>query len=420
MVNNNISLGKSIDWWLVFYFALLVFIGWFTIFASQYETGKKFIDFSEDYGKQLIWISIGAVLALFILLTDSKAYTTFAYLIYGAVMFSLIAVLFVGQEVNGSRSWFSIGGFQLQPAEFAKLAANIALAKFLSGLHINIKDFKTQLIAIAIFAFPAALIVLQGDAGSALVFFMFFLVLYRFGQSPVYLLLGTFILVISVFSLLVNKYMLSAGVLIVALIIISNLRRKRELAWITGIVAFLCIGYIFTANYVFNHVLEEHQRTRVDVLLGKAVTVKDADYNVREAKIAIGSGGLFGKGFLQGTLTKYNFVPEQHTDFIFCTIGEEFGFVGSAILLLIYLLLMLRILFIADRQRSSFSRIYGYGIACIIFFHVVINVGMTIGFIPVIGIPLPFISYGGSSFLAFTILLFILIKLDSDRLAVLR
>jgi rod shape determining protein RodA len=419
-VDNNVSLRRSIDWWLIFYYLLLIFIGWFTIFASQYESGKRFIDFSQDYGRQLIWIGMGAVLGFFILLTDSKAYTTFAYFIYGAVMFLLIAVLFVGEKVNGSRSWFSIAGFQLQPAEFAKLAANIALAKFLSGLHINIKDFKTQLIAIGIFAFPAALIVLQGDAGSALVFLMFFLVLYRFGQSPVFLLLGTFVLVISIFSLIVNKYMLSAAVIIVATIIISGLKRKREIAWITGIVAFLCVGYIFTANYVFNHVLEEHQRTRVDVLLGKQVTIKDADYNVREAKIAIGSGGLFGKGFLQGTLTKYDFVPEQHTDFIFCTIGEEFGFAGSAVLLLTYLLLLLRILFIADRQRSSFSRIYGYGVASIIFFHVIINVGMTIGFIPVIGIPLPFISYGGSSFLSFTILLFILIKLDSDRLAVLR
>jgi rod shape determining protein RodA len=332
----------------------------------------------------------------------------------------LAAVFVIGTSKKGNMNWIEIGSFQLQPSEFSKFATNLALAKYLSGLNINMKNLRTRFVSLGFFALPALLVLLEGDAGSALVFLSYFLVLFRFGLPGSYLLLGVYVIALSVLSLLFDKLILILVLFGVTGILLYIARKNRTVIFIVLVAMVFSSGYVLTTDYVFNHVLEKHQQQRVNVLLGKKVDVKDADYNVRQSKIAIGSGGLVGKGFLNGTLTKYNFVPEQSTDFIFCTIGEEYGFLGSAALLLLYLTLLLRILFVAQRQRSRFSMIYAYGVAAIIFFHVLINIGMTIGLMPVIGIPLPFISYGGSSLWSFTILLFILIKLDGDRLATLR
>jgi rod shape determining protein RodA len=360
------------------------------------------------------------VLAGAVLLTDSKFYISFAYIIYGLIMLLLAAVFVLGTSHKGDMNWIDIGSFQLQPSEFAKLAVCLALAKFLSDLNVNFRDTRTRFTALAIFIFPTLLIILQGDMGSALVFFSFFLALFRFGLPGYYLLLGVYIIMLSVFSLLIDKIILILILFILGGALLYIARRNRNTIFIVLLSFLFSGGYVLATDYVFNHVLEKHMQVRVNVLLGKKVDVKDADYNVRQSKIAIGSGGLSGKGFLKGTLTKFNFVPMQSTDFIFCTIGEEFGFIGTTLLLLIFMALLLRIIFVAQRQRSRFSMVYAYCIASIIFFHVLINVGMTIGLMPVIGVPLPFISYGGSSLWSFSILLFILIKLDGDRLAILR
>ncbi len=414
-------INQGLDWMLILLFAALVLIGWMSIFAATYDEGQpSFFDLDKSYGRQFIWIMGSVILGGAILITDSKFYLTISYFIYAVVLLLLAAVFVVGTTHKGNQNWIDIGSFQLQPSEFTKFATNLALAKFLSGLSINMRNLRTRFVALGIFGLPALLVLLQGDAGSALVFLSYFLVLFRFGLPGTYLLLGVYILVLSLLSLIFDKLILVLALTGVAAFLFYAARRNRTLIFILFIGFILSCGYVFTTDYVFNHVLEKHQQQRVNVLLGKKVDIKDADYNVRQSKIAIGSGGLWGKGFLKGTLTKFNFVPMQSTDFIFCTIGEEYGFWGSVLLLLLYLALMLRILFIAQRQRSRFSMIYAYGVSAIIFFHVMINVGMTIGLMPVIGIPLPFVSYGGSSLWSFTILLFILIKLDGDRLAILR
>jgi len=414
-------MNQGIDWMLILLFAILVLIGWMSIFASTYDESQPSIfDLDKSYGRQFLWIVGSIILAGAILITDSKFYATVAYGIYAVVLLLLAAVFVIGTSKNGNMNWIEIGSFQLQPSEFAKFATNLALAKYLSGLNINMRILRTRFIALGLFGLPALLVLLQGDTGSALVFLSYFLVLFRFGLPGSYLLLGVYVIVLSVLALLFDKMILILVLFALSAILLYIARKNRTVVFIVLIATMFSSGYVLTTDYVFNHVLEKHQQQRVNVLLGKKVDVKDADYNVRQSKIAIGSGGLWGKGFLKGTLTKYNFVPEQSTDFIFCTIGEEYGFWGSALLLLLYLALMLRILFVAQRQRSRFSMIYAYGVAAIIFFHVLINIGMTIGLMPVIGIPLPFISYGGSSLWSFTILLFILVKLDGDRLAILR
>ncbi len=395
-------------------------IGLLVVYASSHDEAKPFFDTRQLYVRQLIWVGTSVILAGFILVTDNKIYTTFAYFIYGLILLMVIGVFFFGHEVNGNKNWFEIGSFQLQPSEFAKFSVALALAKFLSNQNINLKNNRTKMISLGLIFFPALLIQLQGDTGSTLVFLSFFLVLYRFGLPGEILALGVGVLALSVFSLVIDKYILIGILLILAGASLYFIKRTRAAYFAS---AGLFIGaslYVTTTNYVFNNVLKLHQQQRIKVLLGQEVNVKDADYNVRQSKIAIGSGGLLGKGPLNGTLTKYNFVPEQHTDFIFCTIGEEYGFWGTSLFVILFLFLLSRILSLAERQRSKFSRIYAYGVASILFFHFLINIGMTIGLAPVIGIPLPFISYGGSSLWSFTILLFVLIKLDADRLAVLR
>ena len=412
--------SNNLDWGIISLYGVLVAIGLLVVYASSQDDTRPFFDMRQMYVRQLIWIGTAAILAIFILVTDNKFYTTFAYFIYAAVIVLVIGVFFFGHEVNGNKNWFEIGSFQLQPSEFAKFSVALALAKFLSNPNVTLKNNRTKFLALSLIFFPALLIQLQGDTGSTLVFLGFFLVLFRFGLPGEILVLGVAVLTLSVLALLMNKFILIGVLFVFAGASLYFVKRTRAAYFI---IAGLFVGaslYVTTTNYVFNNVLKLHQQQRIKVLLGQEVNVKDADYNVRQSKIAIGSGGFLGKGPLQGTLTKYNFVPEQHTDFIFCTIGEEYGFWGTTLFISLFLFLLIRLLTLAERQRSKFSRVYAYGVASVLFFHFLINIGMTIGLAPVIGIPLPFISYGGSSLWSFTILLFVLIKLDADRLAVLR
>jgi rod shape determining protein RodA len=415
------SIFQNIDWLIVAVYLLLMLIGWVNIYAAVYnEEHKSILDISQNYGRQIIWIGTSLVIAIFILVIDGKFFEAFAYPIYILLLLVLVSVLLVGTEVSGSKSWFEIGAFRLQPAEFAKFATNLALARYLSTVNINMKDLRTKFIAGVIILIPIAMILLQNDTGSALVFCSFIFVMYREGLSQNVLIIGFLAALLFVLSLMIEKSTILFVVGgIVALAIIFLRKTKRNI--ITMVVIFLAAGsVVFSVDYFFNKVLEPHQRQRINVLLGKETDLKGAGYNVNQSLIAIGSGGLAGKGFLNGTQTRFDFVPEQSTDFIFCTVGEEWGFVGSLVVIGLFLVLLYRVLFIAERQKSHFTRIYAYGVASIIFMHVMVNIGMTIGLLPVIGIPLPFLSYGGSSLWSFTILLFILVKLDSYRTFILR
>lgn len=414
------SIFHNIDWWLVIMYLLLVTMGLFSIYSAVYNPEHpSLFDRSQRYGSQFIWIVTSLVLAFIILMIDMKFFTSFSYLIYGAGMLLLVAVLFFGKEVAGSKSWIDIGGFSLQPAEFAKVATNLALARYLSGLNINLKKPKNVIIAGVILIIPLVLILLQNDTGSALVYVAFILVLYREGFSGNFLILGFVIAVLFVFTLMVGKFLVLGIIAAITLVLfLITQKARKNLFTLFGMFAIV-VAFIFSVDYAFENVLQEHQKTRIEVLLGKKTDIHGAGYNVNQSLIAIGSGGFSGKGFLQGTQTKYKFVPEQSTDFIFCTVGEEWGFIGSTLVIILFMIFFIRLLYVADRQRSAFSRIYGYGVASILFFHLAVNIGMTIGLAPVIGIPLPFFSYGGSSLWAFTILLFIFIKMDSYRLELL-
>ena len=414
------NIFDHVDWWLIFMYLILVLLGWLNIYAALYQDGAELFDFSQKYGKQLQWIIVANFIAIIILFFNWNFFEGFAYILYFLIMLSLIGVLFFGIEVNGAKSWYDLGFLRIQPAEFAKFASCMAVAKYLSTLHIKMKDFRTKIIVGAIVLIPALLIILQNDTGSALVYLSFIFVLYRAGLSGTILILVICSTLLFIAAILVSKIYLLITLAVLALIFfLFSRKRLREGLIIIGIFV-VAASFTFSVDYVFDNVLEPHHVTRIKILLGQESDPQGAGYNVHQSMIAIGSGGLIGKGFLNGTQTKFNFVPEQSTDFIFCTIGEEWGFLGSAFVVLLYIAFLLRIIFVAERQRSIFSKIYGYGVASILFFHVAINIAMTIGLAPVIGIPLPFISYGGSSLWAFTILLFIFINLDSYRLQVLR
>jgi rod shape determining protein RodA len=355
-------------------------MGWINIYAAVYdENHKSILDFTQSYGKQLIWISTSLFLALFIMAIDSKFFSQFAYGIYGFFLILLLGVLVTGKTTAGSKSWFEIGGFGLQPSEFAKFATNLALAKFLSATDIHIKEIKTKVYAALILFIPALLILLQNDTGSALVYVTFILVMYREGLSGNILIFGLVIAVLFVLALLINKFILSAILVVIGILFFLVIRRNKKAIITLVTFAVLTIGFVFTVDYVFDNVLGDHQKSRINVLLGKELDLKGAGYNVNQSKIAIGSGGFLGKGYLNGTQTKFNFVPEQSTDFIFCTVGEEWGFVGSFIVVGLLMTLLIRIIYIAERQRSSFSRIYGYGVASILFMHIFVNIGIGIG-----------------------------------------
>lgn len=415
------SIFDNLDWVMVSIYLVMIFLGWINIYAAVYnEEHKSILDVSQNYGKQLIWIGTSLFIATLILLIDGKFFTISAYPVYGLVIITLILVLVFGREVSGSKSWFEVGSFRIQPAEFGKFATALVVAKFLSTMNIKFEDTRTKLITAAFIAIPAFLILMQNDTGSALVYGAFLFVLYREGLSGNFLMAGVAIVVVFIITLLFDPKTMMWIVGVLAFLIYISGKRNLKNALVIGGIAVVFSGMSYSVGYVVDNVLEIHQKTRINVMLGKEDDPKGVGYNVNQSKIAIGSGGFSGKGFLNGTQTKYKFVPEQSTDFIFCTVGEEWGFIGSFVVVILFIILLIRIVIVAERQKSPFSRIYGYGVASVLFFHFAVNIAMTIGLAPVIGIPLPFFSYGGSSLWAFTLLLFVFIKLDAYRMQLLR
>lgn len=409
---------RDIDWTTIILYLIILAFGWLNIYAACYDEAHTAIfDFSIPHGKQLIWITIAFILAACIMMIEPRVFSNTSFMIYGFILVLLVVTLFVAKVTKGGQSWIDFGAFKFQPSEFAKFATALALSKYMSTIDLDIKKMRTQIVAFTIIGIPAILILLQHDTGSALVFAGFILPLFREGLSGNILLVGASAIVLFVLALLVNKYILIgcvAAICILYLFVWLNKRTRKDYKKIISLF-LVCAAFIVSVDVLFNNVLEPHQRERIDVLLGKNDDLKGSGYNVHQSKIAIGSGGFAGKGFLNGTITKADFVPEQETDFIFCTVGEEWGFWGSAILIGLYVYLLVHLITMAERQRSTFARFYGYSVASILFLHLMINVGMVLGLVPVIGIPLPFFSYGGSSLLAFTILLFIFIRQDADR-----
>jgi len=477
----NVSIRYALDWTTVFYYVVLVLMGWISIYGASYNFDQASIfDFSQRAGKEFIWILTAFAIGGALLLIDSKLYSIFAYFIYAAIILLLIVTIFVAHDIKGSRSWLVLGPISFQPAEIAKMATALALSKFMSSYNYKLRKSKDLIPLFVIIFFPALIIILQNETGGALVFLAFLLVLYREGMNGIVLLVGSFavllfiiIIKLSIVPIQVDHgtlgmllgmgiillvqvvyavffcqnrkeaFILLLGTLVIGLgfyflniwvhinynyvailtvvasciywMFIEIFYRYKKY-WFLILFSFGSVLFCFSADYLFEKVLEPHQQVRIKVLLNMDDAPLGAGYNVNQSKIAIGSGGFWGKGFLNGTQTKLKYVPEQDTDFIFCTVGEEHGFWGSTLVLLVYWLLLMRILFIAERQRDSFSRVYAYCVASILFFHLTINIGMVLGIMPVIGIPLPFFSYGGSSLWGFTILLFILLRLDAARL----
>ncbi len=461
---------RWLDWPLVLLYLGLVLMGWLNIYAAVYsEEHASIFDLTQRYGQQLLWIVAAVLIGIFTLLVDSRFYYVFTYIIYTLMLLVLLVVLGVGTEIHGSRSWLVIGTLRVQPAEFAKVATAMALAKYLGGFSFRPDSLRSWLGAFALLGLPVGMILLQNDVGSAMVYSAFLLVFYRQGFPGGLLLFGCFLVVVFVAALLVDQTYIVLGLGLSALVLygvasqdlrgtfrlgglagggvallffanewfalglplywvclapllaicgvaaVVGVWMRRRIAWLVPLMFVVCVGASYSVDYVFDHVLEAHHQRRINDLLGKEDDPLGWGYNVNQSKIAIGSGGFLGKGYLQGTQTKYNFVPEQSTDFIFCTVGEEWGFVGSLVVVGLFLLLLLRVLTVAERQREPYHRVYGYGVAAILFFHFAVNISMTIGLFPVVGIPLPFFSYGGSSLWAFTILLFILLRFDMGR-----
>lgn len=451
-------------------FIVLVIMGWLNIYAAVYnEERAGMLDLSQRYGKQFIWIIATLVIAVFVVIIDNRFYLFFSWFIYGAMILLLMLVLALGKEVNGARSWFEFGSLSLQPSEFAKFGTALALASYLSSKRQDLRRFKVIISSVAIILSPVLLIALQPDMGSSIVFFSLFLVLFREGLSPYVFVSGLLMLILFFLTLLFNNLYLTIALITIAFVMAWFATRRWKWCMaaaaifilITGLlyvlnhfvfksignemvifisillsglafayfiylrkVSSILIVYLFligsilfvnTVDYGFNNILKPHQKERVSIMMGLKSDPHGTGYNVNQSKISIGSGGLTGKGYLQGTQTKFKFVPAQSTDFIFCTVGEEWGFLGSIVIISIYMFLFLRLIFLAERQRSVFARIYGYCVVSILFIHFFINIGMAIGLVPVIGIPLPFLSYGGSSLWGFTILLFIFLRLDASR-----
>ena len=445
MKNNSFEMSKGIDWTLIGVYALLVVTGIASIFATTYRDEpilNGFLSLNTDYSRQLLYFVICIVIGSFILLTDSKFYTATANMLYVLGIVLLLLVFPFHTDIKGTQSIIRFSGFQLQPAELCKMFVNLALAKYLSTPDLNFKRVKSQLIASALVLIPAVMAILQSETGLALVYFSFFLVMYREGLPSPILVVGFSLAILVVLTLLIEQNLLAILLTLVAAGVIYELKRqikrKRSILFFIIGIWVLSVGVQrFAIPYFFDSVLKPYQVQRIYATVGKEIEVdeskmteqdikkmadkkKAGNYNVKQSKIAIGSGGLMGKGLMKGTQTRYDFVPEQRTDFIFCTIGEGFGFLGSLYLLGLYLFMLFRIVNIAERQRSTFSRAYAYGVASVFFFHIFINIGMTIGIVPVIGIPLPFLSYGGTAMVTFTVLLFILIRLDADRQMILR
>ncbi|SEB12374.1 rod shape-determining protein RodA [Pedobacter hartonius] len=407
----------NVDWITILIYVALCTIGFVNIYASIYnpDTSTLF-NFGSNYGKQLIFIITALVLGFSILLLDAKFFSVFAPIVYGVTLLLLMVVLVVGRKVAGNQAWIPLGSFRLQPSELAKFGTALLIARYVGNFNPKFRDIKSIFFAGLIICFPLLLIMLQPDTGSALVFLAFMFPLYREGLSGYFLLIFLGMIVLFIADFLVPISVLIPIILLVGGFFAYQNKRKQQMMFSMIIATIVAVAYLFLVKFAYEKVLEPHQRTRIEIILGLKTDPKGAGYNVIQSKIAIGSGQLTGRGFLEGTQTKYGYVPEQSTDFIFSTIGEEWGFVGCSVVIALYIFLLLRVINLAERQRSTFSRVYGYCVASIIFFHVFINIGMTIGIIPVIGIPLPFISYGGSSLWSFTVLLFIFLKLDSNRM----
>lgn len=469
-MKRTVNVLTRVDWLTIAGYILLMVLGWLNIYAAVYdEEHTSLLDFSQRYGKQFFWIIAALLIALFVLLIDNRFYYFFAWFIYGTVILMLLLVLIIGKEVNGAKAWFEFGSIRLQPSEFAKFATALAVARYIAPQAVVLTRVRHLLSAVSIFIAPVILIIIQPDTGSALVFFSLFFVLFREGMSPYIFVTGLLMIMLFLLTLVVEDIYIIISLIIVAfalswmttrrflisftglaivgffiallwtldhflfeaisreLIIVAGIIvpgiafsffiYRYKLKWLMVIYLFLIgsVFYVLTVDYAFHNVLKPHQQTRINIIVGMESDPLGTGYNLNQSLISIGSGGFAGKGYLQGTQTKFRFVPEQSTDFIFCTIGEEWGFVGSFVIIGLYLFMLFRLLWLAERQRSVFARIYGYGVFSILFFHVFINIGMTIGLVPVIGIPLPFLSYGGSSLWGFTILLFIFLRLDASR-----
>jgi rod shape determining protein RodA len=469
-VPNRNNVWANIDWVTISIYLAMMFIGWINIYAAVYnEEHKSIFDMTQQYGKQLMWIGAAIFIAVLMINTDSKFFVAFAFPIYIGIVLLLALVPFIGTTINGAKSWIQVGGFLLQPSEFMKMATSLAIARFISSYNFKMHSYKSLLTLAAIILVPVGLIFLQNDTGSAIVFGVFLLVLYREGLNGIVLFFSFLIALVFIFTMVFDPFvtililtiaaftinylmkkklrrtltaigiftgifgalwlannflqgtvdpvyfLLAAAVISSALFFLwAMVLRKRSLAILIGIYLGSVI-FAVSVDFVFDNVMEQHQRDRINELLGIQSDLHGAGYHVNQSKIAIGSGGFFGKGFLQGTQTKFDFVPEQSTDFIFCTVGEEWGFLGTTAVIGLFMALLMRLIYLAERNRSKFSRVYGYCVATILFFHFAVNIGMTIGLAPVIGIPLPFFSYGGSSLWSFTLLLFVFVRLDASR-----
>ncbi|MAQ76655.1 MAG: rod shape-determining protein RodA [Aquimarina sp.] len=408
----------SIDWLTVLLFMLLVGFGWMNIYSASLDEGSTFslLDLSQAYSRQAFFILLSIVLIIITQAIEAKFYERFAGLIYIISLISLLGLFVFGKNISGATSWYSFGSFGLQPSEFAKVATSLALAKFLSDMQTNIATLRDQAKAFLIIALPAIFIIPQPDPGSALVYAAFFFPLYREGLAAIYLITGISAAVFFILTLLFGPVLVvsAAGAIMIIILIRKRKQKPKYRFYLATLI--LVTGFCFSVNYIFNNVFEQRHRDRFNIVLGKEVDTKGIGYNTNQSEIAIGSGGWTGKGWKEGTQTKGGFVPEQHTDYIFSTVGEEWGFLGAALVVLLFLFLLLRILQLAERQKNQFSRVYGYSVAGILFIHFAINIGMVTGLLPTIGIPLPFFSYGGSGLWGFTLLLFIFIKLDANRI----
>jgi len=407
--------NSKIDWWIVLLYFALVGFGWLNIYSASMSDTQNIWDVTQIYSKQLIWILLSIVLIIFILAVEAKFYERFSSLIYLFALAALVGLYVFGQTVNGATSWYAFGGFSIQPSEFAKTATALALGKFVGDIQTNIRSWQDQWKSLLIMLLPALLIIPQPDPGSALVYLAFILPLYREGLNYLFLTFAAALGLLFIGTLLLEVQGIALLLLLVLGLYLWNQKRKRmRIKWGQSLIIFaLAIGFAYSVNYVFYSVFEQRHRDRINLVLGKTVDSNSIGYNTHQSEIAIGSGRWWGKGWLQGTQTKGNFVPEQHTDYIFSTVGEEWGFIGSLFLISLFVALILRVLYRAEKQKSIFGRVYGYSVASILFIHFMINIGMVIGLLPTVGIPLPFISYGGSGLWGFTILLFIFVKLDS-------
>ena len=406
----------AIDWITVLLFLLLVGFGWGNIYSASYENEAiSLTDLSIVYVKQGYWILFSIIIIIVIQAIEAKFYERFAGLIYVIALLSLLGLFIFGKTISGATSWYAFGPVGLQPSEFAKAATALALAKFLSDMQTNIKSIRHQLRAFLIIALPVLLIIPQPDPGSALVYAAFFFPLYREGLAAIYLIIGASAAALFILTLLFNPLWVVLGIAAIMIAILIK-KRKQKPKYSRYLITLIFItGFCFSVNYIFNNVFEQRHRDRFNIVLGKEVDAKGIGYNTNQSQIAIGSGSWTGKGWKEGTQTKGGFVPEQHTDYIFSTVGEEWGFLGATLIIILFVLLLIRLLHLAERQKNQFSRVYGYSVIGILFIHFAINIGMVTGLIPTIGIPLPFFSYGGSGLWGFTILLFIFIKLDANR-----